>query len=276
MIPMKRIFAAILNALGIYRLAHSFYVLARHWLDFRLRRKNREWIRKGAHDGLPIPPPRLVNLVAGHFDVAVFYQNGRLGADCIHAILAKNGIEMNTLPAFLDFGCGCGRIFRFWYGLEGQDIHGSDYNRALVRWCQEHLSFGKFKTNLAEPPLAYEDGKFGFIYAISVFTHLAEELQIPWMEELHRICRPGGFVLISVHGENHLHRLPDKVREKFQAGKLAVVREKHSGTNICGVYHPESYVRNVLAAGFSVVDFVPLGAKDANQDMYLFQKPDLS
>jgi SAM-dependent methyltransferase len=213
--------------------------------------------------------------VAGHFDVAAFYQNGRLGADCIRAILEKNGIEINQLVSFLDFGCGCGRILRFWHDLKGTRVHGTDYNRDLVRWCQGHLAFGHFKINKPLPPLDYRDGEFDFIYAISVFTHLAEEMQIPWMQELCRICQPGGYVLVTVHGDNYLHKLPDDERGKFMAGKLAVIREKYSGTNICGVYHPESYVRNVLAEGFSVIDFLPVGAKDANQDMYLLQKPAL-
>lgn len=278
MTSMKREVADILSALGMYRSIHALYLRARYRLDFRLRnlrKMNRVWIERGAPDGLPLPPPRLVNLVAGHFDVAAFYHNGRLGADCVRTVLENNGIDMEKLFAILDFGCGCGRILRFWQELRGPDIHGSDYNRHLVRWCREHLTFGKFEINNLQPPLPYEDERFGLIYAISVFTHLAEEWQIPWMRELRRVCRPGGFVLITVHGENHLNRVPAEEREKFNAGKLAVVRGKYSGSNICGVYHPESYVRSVLAEGLSVIDFLPLGAQDANQDMYLFRKPAL-
>lgn len=272
---MKRVFIAFLNALGWYRKVHAFYQLAQYGLDFRLRGKNRLWIKQGAPDGLPIPSPRLINLVAGHFDADAFYQNGRLGADCIRAILEKNGIDINRLASLLDFGCGCGRILRFWQSLQGPRIHGTDYNRDLVRWCRAHIPFGHFRTNMPSPPLDYKDGEFDFIYAISVFTHLAEEMQVPWMQELRRVCQPGGFVLVTVHGESYLHKLPDEMRRRFMDGELAVIREKYSGTNICGVYHPESYVRNILAEGFSVIDFLPVGAKDANQDMYLLQRPAL-
>ena len=273
---MKRLFIAVLNALGVYKAAHSLYLMAKYGFDYGLKKKNREWIKKGAPDGLPIPPPRLINLVAGHFDVGAFYRNGRLGADCISAILQKNGIEMHRFLSILDFGCGCGRILRFWDKLHGPEIHGSDYNPALVRWCQGHLPFGEFKTNQSHPPLDYPDESFDFVYAVSVFTHFAEELQIPWMQELWRICLPGGYVLITLHGESYLQQLPMDEREKFDDGELVVIREKYSGTNICGVFHPGSYVRDILAEGFSVIDFLPLGAKDANQDMYLLQKPPLS
>ncbi len=272
---MKKLFIAILNGLGVYRITHAFYQKIRYGFDLHLKKNNREWIKQGVPDGLPVPPPHLVNLVAGHFDMAAFYQNGRLGADCIHDILKKNGIEMSRLFSILDFGCGCGRILRFWNKLQGPKIHGSDYNRTLVRWCRNHLPFGEFRTNKLFPPLDYPDAAFGLIYAISVFTHLAEGLQIPWMKELRRICRPGGFVLFTVHGENYLNSLPNEEQKKFKAGRLAVIREKYSGTNICGVFHPESYVRNTMTEGFSMIDFLPLGAKDANQDMYLLQKPRL-
>jgi SAM-dependent methyltransferase len=275
-ICMKRLFIAVLNALGMYQAAHSLYRMARYGFDLRLRKKNRQWIKRGAPDGLPVPPPHLVNLVAGHFDIDAFYRNGRVGADCIRAILQKNGIEMRRFLSILDFGCGCGRILRFWEKLDGPEIHGSDYNPSLVRWCQAHLPFGEFKTNGPHPPLDYPNERFGLIYAVSVFTHFAEELQIPWMQELWRICLPGGYVLITLHGESYLQQLHDDERQRFEGGRLAVIRERYSGTNICGVFHPESYVRNTLAEGFSVVDFLPLGAKDANQDMYLLQKPPLS
>jgi SAM-dependent methyltransferase len=273
---MRRLVIAILSLLGVYRIAHSLYQRTRYGFNFRLREKNRKWIKQGAPDGLPIPPPRLVNLVAGHFDVAEFYQNGRLGADCIRSILKKNGVEMDRFFSILDFGCGCGRILRFWNKLLGPKVHGSDYNHALVRWCRNHLPHGEFKANKSQPPLDYADEEFGFIYAVSVFTHLAEESQIPWMQELRRICQPGGFVLLTVHGESYLDQLPDDERARFKAGKLVVIREKYTGTNVCGVFHPEPYVRNILAEGFSVIDFLPLGAKDANQDMYLLQRSALS
>jgi SAM-dependent methyltransferase len=272
---MKGLFVAVLNGLGVYRTAHGFYRKITYGFDFRLRKKNRGWIRQGAPDGLPIPPPSLIHLVAGHFDAAAFYQNGRLGADCIGAVLERNGIDMRRILSILDFGCGCGRIFRFWNDVKGPKFHGSDYNRKLVNWCRHYLPFGEFKTNKLQPPLDFPDETFGLVYAISVFTHLGEELQIPWIRELRRICRPGGFVLLSVHGESYLDQMPEKERERFNAGRLAVIRGKYSGTNICGVFHPEPYVRNILAEGFRVLDFVPLGAEDAKQDMYLLQRSPL-
>ena len=76
------------------------------------------------------------------------------------------------MGSILDFGCGCGRVVRWWRDLPAE-IHGSDFNPTLVRWCRENLPFGVFEVNRPEPPLPYPDDSFDLVYALSVLTHLA-------------------------------------------------------------------------------------------------------
>jgi hypothetical protein len=53
-----------------------------------------------------------------------------------------------------------------------------------------------------------------------------------------------------------------------------VVAADKSGTNACGAYHSEAFVRHELVQGLEVVDFVPRGMPDVTeQDIYLFRKP---
>jgi hypothetical protein len=43
---------------------------------------------------------------------------------------------------------------------------------------------------------------------------------------------------------------------------------------VCATYHPPAFVRDHLAAGYRVVDFVPEGAKgNPWQDYWLLRKP---
>ena len=67
----------------------------------------------------------------------------------------------------------------------------------------------------------------------------------------------------------HLRR---ELGELFEAGQFVITDDEHSGKNICAAYHPEQYVRNILAKGFRILDFIPGGATDANQDVFLIQK----
>jgi predicted SAM-dependent methyltransferase len=54
--------------------------------------------------------------------------------------------------------------------------------------------------------LPYPDRLFDFVYANSVFTHVPCSLTERWAAELHRIIRPGGFLIFSVMDPNHYLR----------------------------------------------------------------------
>jgi ubiquinone/menaquinone biosynthesis C-methylase UbiE len=188
--------------------------------------------------------------------------------------LQKNGHHLEDFNAILDFGCGCGRVLRHWKSVKGPQFYGTDYNPELIDWCQKKLiGLADFKVNKLTPPLAYPDEKFEFIYAISIFTHLTGDLQSTWMQELFRVLKKGGLLLITLHGESRLYQMTPEEQQQFNAGQLVVRCIEVAGTNYCGAYHPESFVRNHLSGDFEVLDFVPEGARDADQDVYLLRKP---
>ena len=255
--------------LGAAARAHELLTAAR-WYTRRWRARQ---YRTSLPDGLPVPPMRLIIRVAGWGDLGWFFESGQRGAECIRGVLEKNGIAFAGLRTILDFGCGCGRVLRHWAGVRTATVYGSDYNAALIRWCRRHLTFARFETNDLAPPLRFGDATFDLIYAFSVFTHLPEALQIQWMAELRRVLRPGGYLIISTHGERYVRALSPEQRAAFAAGRLVVQYAAAAGTNVCGAYDPPAYVRAHLARGFDVIDYVPEGAQgNPSQDLYLMQK----
>ena len=225
-----------------------------------------------ASDGLPLPPPDLVLLVAGTPDASWFLIGGERAAGSIRSMLARNGVELDSLRSILDFGCGCGRVIRHWRTLAAE-VHGSDMNRRLVGWSRRHLPFATFAVNGPRPPLPYEAGRFDLVYALSVFTHLPEGMQRPWMEELRRVTAPGGHVLFSVHGERYLPELTPPERARFEKGLLVVRGADAPGRNACGAYHPLAYVRETLTRGLELVEYAPEGAQgNPHQDLVLLRK----
>ena len=52
---------------------------------------------------------------------------------------------------------------------------------------------------------------------MSVFTHLPEEMQFKWLDDLFRITKPGGYAIMTFHGEPHYAALPPRAREKLDA-----------------------------------------------------------
>jgi SAM-dependent methyltransferase len=223
-------------------------------------------------DGLPVPPPHLIFRVAGTADVAWFLESGRLAAASMKDALERAGAPIESMNAILDFGCGCGRVIRNWARLDSR-IAGSDLSGEAIDWCRVHLPFARFETNGLSPPLAFDDASFDLAYALSVLTHLPEAIQHEWMDELRRVARPDGFVVLSTHGERYLERLNDDERGRFHAGELVVRWGEVPGTNLCTTFHPPQWVRErLLPHGFDEVAFVAEGAAgNPYQDLFLLR-----
>jgi SAM-dependent methyltransferase len=265
---MKGFTVACLKRVGLYPLARKVYQGVGH------RLVQRRWRREAA--GLPVPPPELIFLVTGNRDVQVYVETGPRSFLSIIMALQRNLVDPRGLKAVLDFGCGCGRVIRHWHGYPAE-VHGADLNPRLVDWCRANLPFARFQTNRLRPPLDYPDDKFDLVYALSVFTHLDEEHQRLWMEELTRVLRPGGYLFLTTHGPcpYYLRALGDRQREQFLAGEMVLVRQGEIGANSFGAYHPPAYVRDHLAKGLTPVDYLPGGAfGNPYQDVHLLRKPE--
>jgi len=270
-VPGKSFLAGCLRSAGLLGPARALKrLLTGLTMDLRWALVNRG---RAAPDGLPYPAPRLCFLVSANYDPRYFLRTGEQGASCIRSLLQRNGAPIEGMSSILDFGCGCGRIARHWSGLHATAVTGSDINPALVRWAGRNLRFGKFDVNGLSARLPYRDCSFDLVYAVSVFTHLSEPLQRWWMDELTRILRPGGLLLVTVKGRDLWNELSAAEEERFRAGMLVVKESETSGSNYCAAFHPDRYVRDVLARGLDVLEHEPLGSRDTQQDFYLLGKP---
>jgi SAM-dependent methyltransferase len=219
-----------------------------------------------ADDGLPLPPAHLRLMVAGVPQADWFLAGGRAAAHSIRDAVPE---PLESMDAILDFGCGCGRVVRWWQDLPAE-IHGSDFNPTLIAWCRENLPFGKFGVNDQEPPLLQPDDSFDLVYAMSVLTHLPVETQQRWLGELARVSRK--WVLVSVHGEPYRLRLTPEELRVFDAGDIVVRWGVVAGTNLCTAFHPPGSLERLVAPWFDVVSYLPEGAKgNPPQDLVLLR-----
>jgi SAM-dependent methyltransferase len=183
--------------------------------------------------------------------IEAFLDPTRAGATAIREVLGDR-----LRGTVLDFGCGCGRTVRHWYGQD-LDLHGCDYNPRLVAWCQENLPFMQAVVNDSHPPSPYPADNFDVLYAMSVLTHLTEESQQLWLEDWRRILKPGGFLLFTTHGDSHSEHLGRRERPRYDAGELVVRHPRIEGLNSCVALHPPSYVRERLLADWELLHFRP-------------------
>jgi SAM-dependent methyltransferase len=268
----KRLVLEVLEAAGVAATTLDIRDRARYLLDREARTRNR---RFEAPDCLPLPPADYVHKVVGHFDYDVFYDGGVTRFAYLRDVLRHGHVELDDLRSVLDWGCGCGRVLRQWRQVEGVQVYGSDYNPELVAWCRTAFPFARLSTNGLAPPLPFPDDTFDLLYGISVFTHLDEPLQKSWMDELQRVVKPGGHILITVSGVVGNRELVGDERARYEAGQLVVIGARFRGRNYCSVVHPDAYVREVLARDLELVAAIPAATPkfDHGQDAYLLRVP---
>jgi SAM-dependent methyltransferase len=249
----------------------------------RAREISRTEANSGPHKGLPVPPPMLRVAVAGpNAPREAWLEVGEIDADRIRGLASRHGYEMGAMSSVLDFGCGCGRVARYWAHLSGPAIHGADTSREQVRWCQKNLPFMRAVRIDPLPPLPYGSAEFDFVYAVSVFTHLPEDSGRAWVKELVRVLKPGGLLLFTVHGERFLGAVTEREKASFRSGHLVTRGHPElAGSNRCGAFHPVEYVMGDLlpAVDVDLIEAVhddPAGKRGISpmqlQDSYLVRK----
>lgn len=235
--------------------------------------RNTRFRRGHLPDDLPLPSAKARFLVAGSAEIGWFLESGRMGADSIREILHKNHRDITTLASILDFGCGCGRVLRHLRHLQGVKIYAVDPAPLLVEECRRTVPFVRAFVIGRNPPMPFADQSMDLVYCLSVFTHIDEEQQVAWRNEIQRVLRPGGLWLLTTQGIPYLGRMTRTEQERFHSGLLVCQYEKYRGQIFCQTYHPARYVREILARGFSVLDYLPEGARgNPEQDLFLLSR----
>jgi hypothetical protein len=116
-----------LDEIGLVARAYDVRAHVAHALDRKTRGRNAHFRTAGAPDGLPLPPPSLVYLVAGHFNVEWYSESGVSHTAQLKEVLTANGLDISEFNSLLDFGCGCGRVIRHWNDQPALRLHGTDY-----------------------------------------------------------------------------------------------------------------------------------------------------
>ncbi len=105
----------------------------------------------------------------------------------------------------LDFGVGWGRLYRVMLNhVRPATLVGTDIDQLCVDLCSAAMPYGTFVRNGIVPPLDFTPDAFDFIYAYSVFSHLAPDVAQGWMKEFARVLRPGGLVAFTTLKPAHL------------------------------------------------------------------------
>jgi len=204
---------------------------------------------------LPAPDPYLIHRVVGEEATEQsFLQSGVWDWRRMYLTLAEGGFDFARGGRVLDFGCGCGRILRHFARYAATcEFSGTDVDDTAVAWRREHLEFATFETLPKRPPSPFPDGHFDAVFSFSVFSHLPERLHRAWLEDLHRVTKPGAVVVVTVQGM--------RVVEKMLARNLS-----HDVPNPADLRRDVDRIRET---GFAFYPYVRLTYEDErNQEYY--------
>ena len=206
------------------------------------------------------PPAHLQERVGGARDFqSVGTQLASLIMTCV-----SNYKSVTAADRILDWGCGCGRVIReMMKFVPPSTLTGCDIDTEAIAWAETHIPGPTFDRIDPYPPTAYSTGAFDVIYGISVMTHLDEQSQLSWLEELSRIASAGGIVALSVIGENlrKTNMPPELARTFHETGFASFVPSysrmlepfSHEGY-YRETYHSFAYIERTWGKFFDILE----------------------
>jgi SAM-dependent methyltransferase len=234
----------------------------------------------------PETPPEDVHAMArGPLAAAGGLYEGDLVADA----LASVAVSPAEIRSGLDFGCSSGRVVRTLAAAYPEITwHGCDPNQEAVGWAREHLPGIDFFVNSDAPPLPLGDGSMDLVYAISIWSHFEPHLGLAWFAEMHRLLRPGGYLVMTTHGMTSVaFYATNGLRSPAQSRQIAdaLYRDGHwyapefGDAGDWGVVNPSwgtaflspEWVLARLCPHWRVLEYAP-GRNQNNQDVYVLQR----
>ncbi len=264
---------------------HGDPVLLAHYPAGELLRERARFRALGKRlESVALPSSELIADTQGGGDSGAYARSILTGSWKLAKYLEATGLRLGDVGSVLDFGCGTGRLLLSWW-LDGRArrLCGCDVNPRLAAWSSRNLPEEiEIVSSELDPPLPWPAESFDLVQCVSVFTHLSSERQRCWIEELRRLLKPGGLLLLTLHGRLYVDLLagPEERRAFEERGYLELSHGRE-GSNQFGAFHARRRAEELLE-GFELVSFFERGSWGEEpplfpiamfQDVYLARKP---
>jgi SAM-dependent methyltransferase len=210
-------------------------------------------------------------------------------ADLLGTAILDAGVQLDDNDRVLDFGCSSGRhlrVLRAW--RPGVRWLGCDPNARAIAWAAASLEGIEFFVSPLEPPLELDPGSLDAVIAVSVWSHFGAGAALRWLEEMARLVRTGGVLVLTIQSAGSLafflqgghvnHEYARRVGELLLAEGHAWV-EAFGPEGDWGVKHPEwgmgymtlEWLAERALADWTLERFGPRRI-DANQDLVTLRR----
>jgi len=230
-------------------LRKTFYSLPVSWryLARRLYYLPNDWWTLATGKRSPMEPPKgLVYTGSGNFT--------REGADLLDHLVKLAGLQPQHRVLDIGSGIGRGAVPLTSFLNEQGSYEGFDVVELGVVWCQRHITtrFPNFLFRYV--PLAndlyredgedparfrfpYDDGAFDIVFANSVFTHMLPEEVGHYLQEAHRVLKPGGkilatFFILNETSKSLMAKQEDGFQFPFDYGHYRLFDQKVKSANV--------------------------------------------
>jgi SAM-dependent methyltransferase len=173
-----------------------------------------------------------------------YIDSGDKAAKSIQNILLDYNLSN---PKILDWGCAAGRVIRWIPKYMQCQLYGCDINCNYINWCQKYINhIGSFSQCTTFPHLPYADNSFDCVYGLSVFTHINQLIDM-WLLELHRILKPSGILLITMHDDDAYKIITKHANDDNHPGSAiaGLIKESFNDTL------PDIYTFDRMSCGFN-------------------------
>lgn len=239
---------------------------------YKVKNSRKNIAFKKSHPEVKLPPDYYI-YESFQIDYEEYYLKSRKSAQWVLGFLKK--YNPNGPYNILDWGCGPGRIIRHLPDFldDKSRMFGTDYNAVSIEWCRSNLPNIDFNLNGLKAELPYHNNFFDYIFGISIFTHLSEKMHYEWMDELHRILKTRGILMLTLHGDAFIPKLSNSELAKYKKGNIVVRGNVKEGHRTFAAFHPKGFT-NKLFKHFDVLEHVSQQAGNGKpqQDIWVVRK----
>ena len=166
-----------------------------------------------------------------------YHIRGACHANIIHELIENRYGRAQPLD-ILDFGCGAGRLIKYFAFFDPKHRYRAcEVNPHAVDLVKRVLPEVDSRRINSAPPTTFESESMDVVFAWSIWTHFSEAISRSWLEEVHRLLKPSGLALITLHTDELVERYgiePQLVAKmKERGGDYSKIRETYDETGFC-------------------------------------------
>jgi SAM-dependent methyltransferase len=166
--------------------------------------KRRAWYLPDPETDFPVPDEAKIRRIGVTSPLYYLLGGASIYKRLEHYLRSTFSKSFADFPDILEWPCGCGRVTRNFRWSPEVRVCGVDIDGDAIEWCQRYLPHARFVQSNLRPPLPFPDESFDLILVVSLLSHLREDDQRVWLQELKRVARKDALVLASIPGPTQI------------------------------------------------------------------------